>query len=190
MDRIKIKSVTTLAEHWGALRQADVEYRAADGSLHHLKREIYDRGNAAAIALFDPARQTVLLVRQARFPALLNGDPAFMLEVCAGMLDGDDPLTCAHKEALEETGHAPRNVRKICDIYPSPGAVQEKVALFVGEYDAQTRQAQGGGLAHEGEDIELVELPLDEALGMIESGELTDAKTIILLQHLALERGA
>jgi len=187
-DRIKLIDTEILSHDWGRLTRVTLDYRRADGRVQRLVRENYDHGNAAAILLVDPARSSVLLVRQFRYPVLANADPAFLLEACAGLLDDDNPLTCASREAIEETGHAPRNIRRICDIYPSPGSLQEKVTLFIGDYNAETRQATGGGLFHEGEDIELVELPLDNALAMIGTGEIVDAKTIILLQHLALER--
>lgn len=185
-ERAKIIDKQVLAKSWGSLTSYTMDYRRQDGTVQRLEREAYDHGSAAAILLYDPDRKTVLLVRQFRFAVMLNGDDADMLEVCAGMLDGDDPQTCAIREATEESGHAPSDLRHVCDVYVSPGSVTEKVSLFIGHYHAGTRQHQGGGLAHEGEDIEVVELPLAEALAMISDGRIMDAKTVLLLQHLAL----
>ena len=186
-DRVTLIEKKILARDWGELSRTTLDYQRSDGTVQRLAREVYDHGNAAAMLLVDPARHTVLLVRQFRYPVLANGDPACLLEASAGLLDGDEPLACAAREALEETGHAPRAIRKVCDIYPSPGSLKEKVSLFIGEYDATTRRSAGGGLSQEGEDIELVELPLADALALIGSGGITDAKTIVLLQHLALQ---
>lgn len=187
-DKIVVRAVTELARSWGALSEARIDYRREDGTVQQLTREVYDHGNAAAILLTDPERDTVLLVRQFRYAVHANGDEAFMLEACAGLLDGDDPLTCAAREALEETGHAPRAIRPVGAIYASPGSVKERTSLFIGEYGAQTRQTAGGGLEAEGEEIEVVELPFAKALGMVADGRIFDAKTVILLQRLALER--
>lgn len=187
-ERIRNLAVETLADDWGKLTRTSFDYRRRDGEVQRLTREVYDHGSAAALLLFDPARQTVLLVRQFRYPATLNGDDPEMLEVTAGLLDGEAPEVAAAREALEEAGHAARSIRHVCDIYASPGSLTEKVALFIGHYDESTRRNEGGGLIEEGEELELVELPLDEALAMIGDGRIMDAKTVILLQKLALER--
>lgn len=189
-DRIKVVAVETLAKGWGLLTSTSIDFRRRDGAVQRLVREVYDHGNAAALLLHDPKRDTVLLVRQFRYPPMLNGDQPDLLEVCAGLLDpGDDhPEQAAAREALEETGHAPRAIRHVCDAYMSPGSLTEKVSLFIGNYDETTRRHAGGGIVAEGEDIELVELPMAEALAMIGDGRIVDAKTILLLQHLALEQ--
>ena len=187
-ERITIIAAETLAKNWGSLTNFTLDYRRRDGQVQRLQREIYDHGSAAAMLLFDPARETVLLVRQFRVPVHLNGDDPDLLEVCAGLLDGEAPEIAAAREALEETGHAPVSVTHVCNCYASPGSLTEKVSLFLGHYNAGTLRHAGGGLAEEGEEIELVELPLAEALDMIATGRIIDAKTIILLQHLALSR--
>jgi len=187
-ERIKLVGIETLSKAWGTLTRATLDYRRLDGTWHTQTREVYDHGNAAAIILFDAARRTVLLLRQYRYPVSLNGDPAWLIEACAGLLDGDDKLTGVMREALEETGHQPRDVQFLFDAYMSPGSLTERLSLFVGHYDASTRIAAGGGLESEGEEIELLEMGLDEALALIRSGGIIDAKTIMLLQWVALNR--
>ncbi len=187
-QRVTIVSTRTLAENWGRLSETTIDYTRRDGTVQRLRREVYDHGSAAALLLHDPARDTVLLVRQFRLPPLLNGDDGDMLEVCAGLLDGEAPAIAAAREALEETGHAPADIRHVIDIYASPGSLTEKVSLFVGRYDAKTFRHDGGGLEAEGEEIELVEIAFADALAMLRDGRITDAKTVVLLQHLALER--
>ena len=184
--RIKIIATDLLARNWGTLTNVTLQYHRRDGVVQHLQREIYDNGSAAALLLFDPARQTVLLVRQFRLPVHLNGDDPELLEVCAGLLDGETPAIAAAREALEETGHAPNSLVHVCDCYASPGSLTEKISLFIGHYDQTTLRNGGGGLVDEGEEIEVVEMPFTEAFAMIASGAIIDAKTIILLQHLAL----
>lgn len=185
--KILLRDTQILSEDWGTLSRVTLDYQRDDGTVQRLSREVYDHGNAAAILLYNPESRSVLLVRQFRYPVMANGDPAFLLEVCAGLLDGDDPETCAEREALEETGHAPRDVVHVCDAYMSPGSVTEKVSLFLGHYGAETYRSAGGGLVDEGEEIEVVELAFAAAFKMIGTGEITDAKTIVLLQHLALK---
>lgn len=189
MARYSIVDKQTLSGGWVRLSRYTIDYTRSDGTVQRLLREVHDHGIAAAVLLFDPIRDTVLLVRQFRLPVALNGDAADLLEACAGLLDpGEDPATAASREALEETGHVPRALVHVCDVYASPGTLTEKVALFLGQYDAGTRHADGGGLFEEGEEIELVELGLAEALAMVADGRIIDAKTVILLQHLALRR--
>jgi nudix-type nucleoside diphosphatase (YffH/AdpP family) len=179
--RITIIATKVLAKNWGSLSNITLDYRRRDGQVQRLDREIYDHGSAAAVLPFDPARETVLLVRQFRLPVQLNGDDP-------DLLDGETPEIAAAREALEETGHAPTDLVHVCDAYASPGSLTEKVSLFIGHYNAKTLRHAGGGLVEEGEEIELVELPFADAFAMIASGQIIDAKTIILLQHLALIR--
>lgn len=185
-DKIRLIGTEILSNDWGRLTRVTLDYRRDDGTVQRLRRENYDHGNAASILLFNPTRSTVLLVRQFRYPVLANGDPAFLLEACAGLLDGDDPLTCARREALEETGHEPKNIAHVSDIYMSPGSVQEKVSLFLGHYDETTYRNLGGGLVEEGEEVEVVEMGLGDAVAACGDGRIVDGKTIILLQHLRL----
>lgn len=184
---IPIRSKKTLARAWGTLSEYIFAARHRDGTEHTHTREVYDHGNAAAILLIDPARRVLTLVRQFRLPVHLLGDEGQMLEVCAGLLDGDTPEVCARKEAIEETGIAPQSLTHAFDMYASPGSLAEKVHCFIGIYTEINRNGPGGGLAHEGEDIEIVEYPFDSALGLIETGAIIDAKTIALIQHAALK---
>lgn len=187
-DTIKILFTETLAQAWGRLDRVSFEQVRRDGTIQRHAFEVYDHGSAAAMLLVDPERDTVLLIRQFRLGVHVNGDPAFLLEACAGLLDGDTPEACARREAEEETGYRPRNVRHVLDAYMSPGSLTEKVSCFIGDYSEADRVAPGGGLAEEGEDIELVEIGVSAALTMIRAGLIIDAKTVMLLQHLALER--
>ncbi|WP_338721311.1 NUDIX domain-containing protein [Devosia sp. XK-2] len=187
-ERITIVGAKLLAKNWGTLSNVTLDYRHKNGTLQRLEREVYDHGSAAAMLLHDRDRNSVLLVRQFRLPPLLNGDQPDLLEVCAGLLDGDAPAEAAAREALEETGHEPADISHVCDIYTCPGSLTEKVSLFIARYGADTLRHAGGGLEHEGEEIELVELGFDEAMAMTRDGRIVDAKTIILLQHLALQR--
>ncbi|MDP1731707.1 MAG: NUDIX domain-containing protein [Devosia sp.] len=186
-EAINIISVETLSQNWGILRKYTFEINHLDGSRQRHEREVYDRGNAAVVLLHDPRRDTIILTRQFRLPVHVSGDKGFLIETCAGLLDGDDPETCARKEAEEETGYRVTSIRHLFDAYMSPGSVTEKLSFFIASYDAASRISAGGGLAHEGEDIGVLEFPFATALAMIASGEIVDAKTIILLQYAALE---
>lgn len=188
-ERVRITELSVLSDNWYVLRKATFEYEDRAGRTTTQHREVYDRGNGATILLHDPRRDTVLLTRQFRIPVYLNGHPDGMLvETPAGLLDGDAPEECIRREAEEETGYRASDVRQVYSLYMSPGAVTEWVALFVGTYDEHSRVADGGGVAHEGEDIDVVELTVGEALAMVERGEINDAKTVILLQWLQLHR--
>jgi nudix-type nucleoside diphosphatase (YffH/AdpP family) len=186
-DRIRIRDVRVLSDDWYVLKKTTFEYRRHNGQWQTLSRETYDRGNGAAILPYDPTRGTVLLTRQFRFPAYVNGHPEPLVEACAGLLDERDPETCIRKEAEEEAGCRMRNVRRVFDAFMSPGSVTERLAFFVGEYSAADRVSAGGGVLEEGEDIEVLEPTLDEALAMVERGEIVDAKTIMLLQYAKLK---
>jgi nudix-type nucleoside diphosphatase (YffH/AdpP family) len=183
---VRIIEERVLSDDWYVLKKTTFEYRCRDGRWQKQSRETYDRGNGAVLLLFNVERATVVLTRQFRFPAFVNGCPdGLLIEACAGLLDGDDPLTCIRREAEEETGFTVRFPRKILEAYMSPGSVTEKLHFFVAEYDLHDQVSAGGG-ATEGEDIEVIELPLAHALQMIAGGAIQDGKTIMLLQHAAI----
>ena len=187
-DLVRLQSAEVLSDHWYTLRKITLDLRRRDGQWQRQVREAYDRGNGAAVLLFDPERRTVVLTRQFRLPTFLNGNvDGLLIESCAGLLDGDDPETCIRREAEEETGYRVRQPRKVFEAYMSPGSVTEKLHFFVAEYAPHDRIRTGGGLAEEGEDIEVIEMPLAEALAGVGSGAIQDGKTIMLLQHVALQ---
>jgi len=186
-DRVRIVDVQLLSDDWYVLKKTRFDYRRRDGSWQRQSRETYDRGNGATILLYNRVRRTVVLTRQFRFPAFVNGTPDGMLvEACAGLLDRDDPVTCIRREVEEETGYRIADVRQVFEAYMSPGSVTERLHFFVGAYEADDKVSGGGGEAHEGEDIEVLEPTLDEALAMVEAGEIRDGKTIMLLQYAKL----
>jgi len=186
-EHVRLLDMKLLSDNWYVLRKFTFELRRRDGSWQRQSREAYDRGNGAALLLFDPRRRTVVLTRQFRLPAFVNGcADGHLIEACAGLLDGNDPETCIRKEAEEETGYRIRAPRKVFEAYMSPGSVTEKLHFFVAEYQAEDRIHAGGGLADEGEDIEVIEMPLAEALAGIATGQIQDGKTVMLLQHVAL----
>jgi nudix-type nucleoside diphosphatase (YffH/AdpP family) len=178
---------------WKGFVQLDVlnfEQRMPDGQMVAIEREVHHHGNAAAILLHDPLHDTVVLVRQFRAGAFVNGDPAFMLELPAGLVDeGEIAADAVVREAMEETGFSVGTPHHICEVHASPGALTERLSLFAASIQAGDREGAGGGLAGEGEDIEVVTLGLDEAFAMIATGAITDAKTIIALQWAKLNRG-
>ena len=183
---IRIRSVEVLSNDWAVLRKTTFDYRRRDGNWETQVRQTYDRGDGAAILPYDPDRGTVLLVRQFRYPAYAHGHPDPLIEVCAGVLDADDPETCVRREAEEELGYRLRDIQLVFDAFMSPGAVTERLSLFVGSYTPGDRISDGGGHAEEGEDIEVLEKSLVEAMAMVARGEIIDAKTIMLLQHARL----
>ena len=185
--RVRIVDVQLLSDNWYTLKKTTFEYLRNDGNWQRQSRETYDRGNGAVLLLFNASRGTVVLTRQFRFPAFVNGcADGMLIEACAGLLDGDDPEVCIRREVEEETGFRIRSPRKIFEAYMSPGSVTEKLYFFAAEYESGDRMTVGGGDAQEGEDIEVLELPLQQALAMVASGQIEDGKTIMLLQHAAL----
>lgn len=187
ISRIRIQQVETLSQDWGLLKKTTFDYLRRDGSWQRQTRETYDRGNGATILLYDRERRTVLLIRQFRLPTLGNGlDDGLLVEAPAGLLDAAAPEARIKAEVEEETGYRLDNVQHLFDAFMSPGSVTELLHFFAGEYRADQRIADGGGLHEEGEDIELLELPFDEALAMARDGRLLDGKTIMLLQYAAL----
>jgi len=184
--RVRVRDVKLLSDHWSVLKTTRFEFLRRDGQWQAQQRETYDRGNGAAILLYDPRRRRVLLTRQFRYPTFVNGHDDLMVEVPAGALDQASPEECIRAEAEQEAGVRVRAPRKVFEAFMSPGAVTERLHFFVAEYEAGDRVGEGGGLQAEGEDIEVFELPFDEALAMVASGEILDAKTIMLLQYGAL----
>lgn len=187
-DRVQNVTSEVLSDNWGEVRKHSFELERRDGNWQRQVRETYDRGHGAAVLLYNLEKRTIILTRQFRFPAFYMGEPnPWLVEAPAGKLDGDDPLTCAKKEAEEETGYRVRDLTLVAAPFMSPGSVTEKLYLYVGEYRADERVSEGGGLEDEGEDIETLELRFADAMAMFERGEIADGKTIILLQHLALK---
>lgn len=185
---IDIVSDEIVWKGWSTLRRVVFDY-GRDGKQARLQWEVFDRGEAVAVLVYDPRRDVVVLVRQFRLPVYLQGEPPFVLEAPAGSMErGEDPEASLIREVLEETGFEIRQPRKLFSAYMSPGAITEKIHFFYAEVSEGDRVAAGGGLDEEHEDLELYELSLSEALAMIESGEILDAKTIMLLQWAALNR--
>jgi GDP-mannose pyrophosphatase NudK len=179
-ERIRIREVKTLSNDWYLLKKTTFDYLMRDGSWKTVTRETYDRGDGAVILPINRERRTVLLTRQFRFPAYVNGlKDGMLIEACAGLLDNQSPEEAIRREAEEELGVNVREVRKIFESYMSPGSVTEKLFFFVAEYDSRAGEAAGN--IEEGEDIEVIELPLKEALKWIDDGRIRDAKTTILL---------
>jgi GDP-mannose pyrophosphatase NudK len=188
-DRIRIKEVKVLSDNWSILKKTTLDIRRRDGSWQTITRETYNRGNGATILLFNLEQRTVLLTRQFRFPAFVNGcKDGMLIETCAGLLENDDPESAIRRETEEETGYHLGPVTKLFAAYMSPGSVTEKVHFFAASYTPAQRRSDGGGVFDHGEEIELLELRLDEALNMIETGEIQDGKTIMLLQYAKLKR--
>jgi nudix-type nucleoside diphosphatase (YffH/AdpP family) len=185
-DRIRVKDVRLLSDNYYILKTTTFEWRRADGSWQTQHRETYDRGNAATVLPYNLAQRTVVLVKQLRYPAFVNGYDELMIEAAAGLLDNESPEQRIRAEAEEETGYRLGEIRKIFESYMSPGSVTERLHFFVAEYEPKMKVGSGGGLADEGEDIEVMELKFDEALAMIADGRILDAKTIMLLQYAAL----
>lgn len=185
-DRIRVKDVRVLSDNYATVKNTTFEWRRADGQWQTQQRETFDRGNAATILPYNLARRTVVLAKQFRYPAYVNGYDELMIEAAAGLLDDESPEVRIRLEAEEEIGYRLHDVKKVFEAFMSPGAVTEKLHFFIAEYEPEMKIGDGGGLAHEGEDIEVLELSIDEALAMIADGRIIDAKTIMLLQHAAL----
>ena len=187
-ERVRIVGEKLLSDDWGRLTKYAIDFRRRDGRTERQIRQVYDRGNGAGILPVDRDRGTVLLVRQFRMPVYLNPVPGaaergMLIEVCAGLLDDNDPETAIRKEAEEELGYRLRSVRRVFDAYMSPGSVSERLSLFMAEYSPADRISAGGGAVDEGEDIEVVEIALADALAEVDRGNIVDAKTIMLLQY-------
>jgi nudix-type nucleoside diphosphatase (YffH/AdpP family) len=185
-DRIRVQNVRVLSDNHYTLKTTTFEWRRANGEWQTQHRETYDRGNGATLLPYNLAQRTVVLVRQFRYPAYVNGYDGLLIETAAGLLDNASPAVRIRAEAEEETGYRLGEIRKVFEAFMSPGAVTEKLHFFVAEYEAAMQIGRGGGIAAEGEDIEVLELPLQQALAMIADGRIADAKTIMLLQYAAL----
>lgn len=185
---IAIVEEKLLSDNWYHLHRVTFDYTDSKGHTERMNREVYDRGNGATILLYDPKRDVVVLVRQFRMPAYKNGHHGYLIETPAGLLDGHQPEEAIRREAIEETGYQVRDVRFLFKCFMSPGAVTEIIHFFAAIIDTSDRVAEGGGLDEEHEDIEVLEVPLADALSMIGTGEICDGKTIMLLQWAALNR--
>lgn len=185
-ERVRNVREQLLSDNWYTLKKYTFELLRRDGSWQEQSRESYDRGNGAVVLLYHKARKTVVLTRQFRFPIFVNGHHGYLIEATAGLLDNASPETRIIAEAEEETGFRITHIEKVFESYMSPGSVTEKLFFFIAEYSDDDRQGSGGGIAEEGEDIEVLEWPFSRALDAVRSGEIMDAKTIMLIQHLAL----
>jgi nudix-type nucleoside diphosphatase (YffH/AdpP family) len=180
---VRLRALTVLSDAWYTLKRATYDFQGSDGEWSEQQREVYDRGNGATILLRDETRDTVLLTRQFRMPAYLNGHPDGMLiEAPAGLLDDEDAETAIRREAEEETGYRVGAIERIGEYFMSPGSVTERIAFFTGSYRAGERVSEGGGVEGEGEDIEVLEVTLAEAIAMVDRGEIVDGKTVLLLR--------
>ncbi len=185
-ERVRIAAVQTLSHDWYLLQKTTFDYLRRDGQWQTQTRETYDRGDGATILLYNKARRTVILIRQFRFPTYRDGHDGFLIEAAAGLLEQASAEQRIRAEVEEETGYAVGDVHKVFEAFMSPGSVTERLHFFVAEYDPSSRIGDGGGLAHEGEDIEVLELPLEQAMRMVDDGRICDGKTIMLLQHAQL----
>lgn len=187
IDNIKILGTEILSDNWYVLRKITYEYSKKDGTKLTQSREAYDRGNGATILLYNKTQKTVILTKQFRLPTFINGNETGMLiEACAGLLDKDNPEDCIRRETEEETGYKITDVKKIFEAYMSPGSVTEILYFFIAEYSKEMKVTDGGGVEHEEENIEVLELAFDKAMEMIENGAIKDGKTIMLLQYIKL----
>jgi nudix-type nucleoside diphosphatase (YffH/AdpP family) len=185
-ETIRIKDVQVLSDDWYVLKKTRFDRQRRDGTWQELTRETYDRGNGATILLYNLEQLTVILTRQFRYPALVNGHNGMLIEAAAGLLDDASPEERIRAEAEEETGFRVFDVKRIFDAFMSPGSVTERLHFFVAAYTSNDKASGGGGQVAEGEDIEVLEMPIDEALAGVESGVIQDGKTIMLLQYAAL----
>lgn len=186
--KVKIIGIKNLSNAHYKLDKVEFEYQTNNGSWQTQSRECYDRGDGAAILLYNPTKKTVILIKQFRMPSYLNGNATgMMIEVCAGLLDENNPEACIIKEVEEETGFKISNPKKVFELFSTPGAVTEKIHYFVAEYSDEMKISDGGGLEEEHEEIEVLEINFETALTMISVGAINDAKTVVLLQYAKLQ---
>lgn len=187
-EKVKIIKTEILSDNWYTLRKITFKRQLDNDTWQEQSREAYDRGNGATILLYNKTQKTVILTRQFRLPTFVNGNPSGMLiEACAGLLDKDNAEDCIRRETEEETGYKISDVRKIFELYMSPGSVTEILYFFIAEYSTEMKVNDGGGAEHEQENIEVLEMPYEKALRLMETGEIRDAKTVVLLQYLQLK---
>ena len=185
-ERVRVHSIEVLSDDWYVLKKTTFDFLRRDGTWQRQSRETYDRGNGATILLYNRKQRTVILTQQFRYPAFVNGHRKLLIETPAGLLDELSPEEAIRRETAEETGYVIHEVQKIFEAFMSPGSVTEKLYFFIAEYDSVKRQQRGGGLVEDGEDIETIELDVEDALTRIASGEISDGKTIMLLQYAKL----
>ncbi|MDV7186547.1 NUDIX domain-containing protein [Lutibacter sp. TH_r2] len=187
--KVKINSIKNLSHDYYKLDKVNFDYQTKDGNWQTQIRESYNRGDGACILLYNPSEKKVLLTKQFRMPSYLNENAdGMMIEVCAGLLDEDDPITCIKKEAEEEVGYKISEPKKVFELFSTPGAVTEKIHYFIAEYSSDMKISEGGGLEEETEEIEVLETDFNKALKMISTGEICDAKTVILLQYAQVHK--
>jgi nudix-type nucleoside diphosphatase (YffH/AdpP family) len=188
IQNVKITKTEILSDNWYILKKVTYEYLKKDGSKQVQSREAYDRGNGAVILLYNDIQKTVILTKQFRLPTYINGnETGFLIEACAGLLETENPEDCIKRETEEETGYQIAAVQKVFEAYMSPGSVTEILYFFIAKYNQNMKISEGGGVLGEEENIEVLELPIDQAIKMIETGEIKDGKTIMLLQYIKLK---
>ena len=188
-DRLKNIKSTLLSDNYYILNRVTFDYLMKSGAWVNQMREVYDRGDGAGILLYNKEKQTVILTKQFRMPTYLNDNKdGFLVEVCAGLLDKDNPEACIIRETEEEVGYRLKSVKKIYEGYSSPGVMTEKMHFFVGEYTDDMKVNEGGGLEREHEDIEVIEMPFIEAVDMLNNGKIVDTRTIVLLQYAIIHK--
>jgi len=187
-EKVKVLDTEILSNNWYTLKKITYQFQKSNGEWQKQKREAYDRGNGATILLYNKEQNTVILTRQFRLPTYINGNETGMLiEACAGLLDKDNPEDAIRRETEEETGYKVSHLEKIFEAYMSPGSVTELIYFFIAEYSSAMKTNEGGGIEHEQEDIEVLEISFDNAVKMIENGDIKDGKTIMLLQYIKLK---
>ena len=191
MSDKQIKNIeeTLLSDNYYILNRVNFDYLMKNGEWVNQMREVYDRGDGAGILLYNKQKKTVILTKQFRMPTYLNDNKdGFLVEVCAGLLDKDNPETCIIRETEEEVGYRLKSVKKIYEGYSSPGVMTEKMHFFIGEYTDDMKVSEGGGLESEHEDIEVLEIPFESAVNMLHSGEIVDTRTIVLIQYAIIHK--
>ncbi|WP_242158465.1 NUDIX domain-containing protein [Aestuariivivens sediminis] len=187
-SRVKNIRIDLLSKKAYTLNNITFDYQLKNGNWVRQSRECYDRGDGAAILLYNKNKKTIILVKQFRMPTYVSGNgDGFLVEVCAGLLDNQDPIDCIIRETEEETGYRVSNVKKVYEAYSSPGVMTEKMHFFVGEYSSNMKVNDGGGLDSEHEDIEVLELTFKEAKAMLQNGFINDTRTIVLLQYALIQ---